>query len=214
MKNQITPTAGQELATADELDAYIAGLPATTGEGRLMFGLDATGSRQATWDKAAKLQAQMFAAAGQGLSLKLIYFRGGHECMASAWISSPRRLEDMMRKITCLTGETQIGKVLSQAQRENAPLVFVGDAMEEEPVELYAKARRLRSPVFMFQEGDDEHVEKVFRQIARITKGAYARFEPGAAGELAKLLRAIATYAVGGMKALDAEDRLLIEWHS
>jgi hypothetical protein len=146
----------------------------------------------------------------------LIYYRGGDECKASSWVSSPRRLGDMMRRITCLTGGTQIGRVLDHARREDkiSALVFVGDAMEEEPEELYAKARALRGvPVFMFQEGDDADAEKVFRQIAKITKGAYAKFEPGAAAELAKLLRAVAAYAVGGMEALDAKEvRLMIEW--
>ena len=201
------------LATAAELDEYIAGLPATTGDGRLIFGLDATASRQPTWDTAARIQTEMFQEAGGDLDIKLIYFRGGNECKASSWISSPRKLGDMMRKITCLTGETQIGRVLDHARREKCALVFVGDAVEEEPEELYTKARALRLPVFMFQEGDDEEAEKVFRKVAKITKGAYAKFEPGAAAKLSKLLRAVAAYAVGGTEALEAKEaRLLIEW--
>jgi hypothetical protein len=208
MGKDLTPTAA-----AQELDEWIASLPArTTGEGRLIFALDATASRQPTWDTASTLQAEMFQEAGGDLAIQLIYYRGGNECKASSWVHDPRRLGDMMRRITCVTGETQIGRVLSHAQRENAPLVFVGDAIEEEPEELYAKARRLRSPVFMFQEGDDPDAEKSFRQIARLTKGAYAKFAPGAAGKLAELLRAVAAYAVGGMEALDAKEIRLIEW--
>lgn len=203
-----------EIATPRKsgLAEYLASvdLPAVTTGGRLIFALDATASRQPTWDTAAKIQAEMFAAAGQGLTIKLIYFRGGNECTASGWISAPRVLENIMRRITCLTGTTQIGKVLSQARQENCALVFVGDAVEEAPEELYRRARLVGAPVFVFQEGDDADAEKVFRQIARITKGAYAKFEPGAAGELAKLLRAVAAYAVGGVEALDEEARLLI----
>jgi hypothetical protein len=200
------------ITTTDaEIDEYIANLPATTSSGRLIFGLDATASRQPTWDTASALQAEMFQEAGGDIAIKLIYYRGGNECKASSWVHDPRRLGDMMRRITCVTGATQINRVLAHAQRENAPLVFVGDAMEEEPEELYAKARRLRSPVFMFQEGDDKDAEKTFRQIARLTKGAYAKFAPGAAGKLAELLRAVAAYAVGGMEALDAKEIRLIE---
>ena len=44
--------------------------------------------------------------------------------------------------------------------------------------------------------------EQAFREIARLTRGAYCRFAPGAAHELAELLRAAAAYAAGGMKAL------------
>ena len=84
-------------------------------------------------------------------------------------------------------------------------LVFVGDAMEEELDELCAGAGELglRSvPAFMFQEGYDPVCEQAFREIARLTRGAYCRFAPGAAHELAELLRAAAAYAAGGMKAL------------
>ena len=210
-KEITTGIVNTELA---ELEEYMAGLPATTGGGHLIFGLDATASRQPTWDTAAKIQADMFKEAGHGLNIMLIYFRGGDECRATGWIASPRQLEATMRKITCITGETQIGRVLDRAGREKCPLVFVGDAMEgDDPDELCAKARALRAPVFMFQEGDKPEVEKVFRKIAKITKGGFAKFEPGAAAELSKLLRVVAAYAVGGVKALDAKQAsLLIEW--
>ena len=56
----------------------------------------------------------------------------------------------------------------------------------------------------MFQEGHDRDVEQVFREIARLTHGAYCRFDPGAARQLAELLRAVAVYAAGGMTALAA----------
>ena len=59
-------------------------------------------------------------------------------------------------------------------------------------------------PAFMFQEGYDPVCEQAFREIARLTRGAYCRFAPGAAHELAELLRAVAAYAAGGMKALAA----------
>jgi hypothetical protein len=54
----------------------------------------------------------------------------------------------------------------------------------------------------MFQEGDDGVAERAFREVARLSRGAYCRFSPGAAHELGELLRAAAAYAAGGMKAL------------
>jgi hypothetical protein len=57
-------------------------------------------------------------------------------------------------------------------------------------------------PVFMFQEGYDAVAEQAFREVARLTKGAYCRFDPGAAHQLGELLRAVAAYAAGGMRAL------------
>ena len=38
----------------------------------------------------------------------------------------------------------------------------------------------------MFQEGGDPVAEQAFREIARLTRGAYCRFDPGAAHQLAR----------------------------
>jgi len=54
----------------------------------------------------------------------------------------------------------------------------------------------------MFHERYDPVCEQAFREVARLTRGAYCRFTPGAAHELGELLRAAAAYAAGGMKAL------------
>ena len=84
-------------------------------------------------------------------------------------------------------------------------LVFVGDAMEENArrsVPAAGELGLLGVPAFMFQEGDDPVAEQAFREIARLTRGAYCRFDPGAAHQLGELLRAAAAYAAGGMRAL------------
>ena len=84
-------------------------------------------------------------------------------------------------------------------------LVFVGDAMEEPIDDLCAAAGELGLlgvPAFMFQEGGDPVAETGLREIARLSRGAYCRFDTGAAHELAELLRAVAAYAAGGIKAL------------
>jgi hypothetical protein len=84
-------------------------------------------------------------------------------------------------------------------------LVFVGDAMEEKLDDICHAAGELGLlgvPAFMFQEGDDPIAERAFREVARLTRGAYCRFDPGAAHQLGELLRAVAAYAAGGMRAL------------
>ena len=178
--------------------------------GRLIFALDATASRQPSWDTACALQAQMFdEVATIGIDVQLVYFRGS-ECQASSWVSNARALAALMEKIDCRTGYTQIGKVLAHTQREHdrqkvRALVFVGDAIEEKATDLYRLSDELARriiPCFMFQEGDDPEAMRAFKEIARLTKGAYCRFSPGAPSELAELLRAVATYAAGGVQAL------------
>ena len=180
--------------------------------GRLIFALDATMSRQPTWDTACELQAEMFHEAAKigGLDVQLVYYRGVGECRASRWVSDARQLGGLMEKIDCRGGHTQIGKILSHARRETEQkkvqaLVFVGDAMEEAIDDLAAAAGELGllgMPVFAFQEGHDAIAEHAFREIARLSRGAYGRFDPGAAHELGELLRAAAAYAAGGMRAL------------
>ena len=189
---------------APEIDAFLKKVQCarsrrrTTGQrGRLIFALDATMSRQPTWDTACTLQADMFreAAAIGGLDVQLVYFRGLSECRASRWVAEARRLGALMARIDCRGGHTQIGKILAHARRETTrqkvqALVFVGDAMEEPIDDLCAAAGELGLlgvPAFMFQEGYDAVAEQAFREIARLTRGAYCRFDPGAAHELGEL---------------------------
>ncbi|MEJ1158764.1 VWA domain-containing protein [Prosthecomicrobium sp. N25] len=195
------------------LDSVARTVPAA-GAGRLIFALDATMSRQPTWDLATELQAEMFdeALKAGGLAVSLVYFRGLGECRASRWVSDSAALKSMMARIDCRAGHTQIGRVLTHAvetARENrvAALVYVGDAMEENPDDLAAAAGELALlgvRTFLFQEGHDPVAERTFREIARVTGGAHVRFEPGAARRLGELLRAVAAYAAGGLKALTA----------
>jgi hypothetical protein len=187
-------------------------LASKVGIGRLIFVLDATGSRQPTWDSACQLQAEMFreAASVGSLNIQLVYYQGIDRCRASRWISRSDELLRLMEGIHCAAGPTQIGKVLAHAKRETqllkvAALVLVGDAMEENPDQLAHDADelgRLGVPAFMFQEGENRSAEHVFRTIARLTHGAYCRFDPGAARQLVELLRAVAVYAAGGVTAL------------
>ena len=198
-----------------------------TDRGRLLFAMDATMSRQPTWDMALKLQADMFGEvrAIGGLDVQLVYFRSYDECRASPWVSDPQALAKLMTGIRCLGGFTQIRKILLHARRESEKrkvdaLVYVGDCMEEEIDHLAALAGELGLlglPAFMFQEGNDRKAETAFREIARLTKGAYCRFDAGSAQQLRELLRAVAAYAAGGRQALEdlgkkgAQARLLLE---
>ena len=204
-------------STADDIAAFVAKAHAMSphragARGRLVFALDATMSRQPTWDMACALQADMFreAASLGSLDIRLVYYRGFNECRATGWISDSAQLAKLMGKIDCQGGNTQIGKVLSEARREAVAagvraVVFVGDAMEERVDDLCSKAGELgllKVPVFMFQEGEDAVAEQAFREIARLTGGAWCRFDPGASAQLRELLRAAAAYAAGGRDAL------------
>lgn len=207
------------VSPADDVAQFLSKLkampqPATAGRGRLVFAMDATMSRQPTWDMALALQADMFHAVKEvgGLDVQLVFFRGAGECRSSKWVSDPAALARLMTTVSCQGGYTQIGKVLSHARQETGrkkvnALVYVGDAMEENVDDLCGRAGELAVlgvPVFLFQEGRDAQAERAFREIARLTKGAWCRFDAGAAGQLRELLAAVAVYAAGGRKALEA----------
>ena len=214
--NETPATASSSPEIAAFLDKVRTLGPADTGggRGRLIFALDATMSRQPTWDSACALQADMFreAASVGGLDIQLVYFRGRNECRASGWVADSGKLARLMTAIDCRGGQTQIGRVLGHARQEHGrravqALVFVGDAMEEGIDDLCATAGELGllgMRAFMFQEGHDPMAEKAYREIARLTHGAYGRFDAGAAHELGELLRAVAAYAAGGLAALQA----------
>lgn len=185
----------------------------TSGErGRLILAMDATMSRQPSWDRAMAIQSEMFVEAGRasGLDVQLVYFRGFNECRASRWTSDAQSLAKLMTKVTCQGGNTQIAKVLRHIKSEAArgrvhAAIYIGDAVEEnidELCQLAGEVGLVGSPLFMFLEGDDRGAERVFREIARLSKGAFHRLDANSPSVLAQLLRAVAAYAAGGIAAL------------
>ena len=210
-------------SSAGQVDAFLkklAAMPAVRPagpRGRLIFALDATASRQPTWDQACMIQAQMFQAVGQmgGLDVQLAYYRGFHEFEAFPWLDNAGALTQRMTGVFCLGGHTQIARVLkhaiaeTKAKRVNA-LVFVGDCMEEPADNLCHMAGQLGVlglPIFLFHEGREPLAAATFQQLARLSGGAYCPFDAGSAHQLTELLRAVAVYAAGGLKALQDYSR-------
>ena len=182
-----------------------------SAKGRLIFAMDATASREPTWDRASRIQGEMFEAASGlgGIEIQLVYYRSYSECKASRWLHTAAELHEAMRAVSCVAGETQIERVLrhvitTAAERLDA-LVFVGDAMEETPdtlAQLAGELGMVNVPVFVFHEGGDPIVARTFREIARLSRGAYCPFNSASAAELKALLGAVAAYAAGGRQAL------------
>src|SRR5512134_562381 len=205
-------------ASKSEVDAFLRKLAITparaqAARGRLLFALDATASRQPTWDRAARIQGDMFLAASAcgGLMIQLCFYRGFGEFKVSPWTSNAADLVRMMTSVACRAGETQIRKVLqhavNEAEKERVgALVFVGDCVEED-VDLLAlnsgQLGILGVPAFVFHEGSDVRAAFAFTEIARLSKGAYCRFDSGSADALRDLLCSVAVYAAGGQTELD-----------
>ncbi len=216
-----TDLTGRSKSSQGEIDAFLQQarhLAPSTGaaSGRLIFALDATMSRQPTWDMACALQGEMFSSAAVvgNLSVQLVYFRGQRESRASRWVNNAESLRTVMERIECRGGLTQIARVLAHARKEAekqelAALVYVGDCMEENIDEVLGLAGELGLrgvKAFVFHDGRDPVAESAFRQIAQLTGGAYLPFDRSSAAQLKALLGAVAAYAAGGRKALEAID--------
>ena len=184
-----------------------------SARGKVLFALDATASRQPTWDQAATMQGRMFetAAALGGIDIQLAFYRGFGEFKVSQWTNNGTELARLMTSVSCLAGETQIRKVLGHAVNEakqgqlNA-LIFVGDSCEEDIDGLGARAGELGLlgvPAFIFHEGSDPIAQFAFEQVAKLTGGACCRFDGASADTLGRLLGAVAAFAAGGRQALE-----------
>ncbi len=195
----------------DQIKRHPAPAKTTTG-GRLIFALDATASRQPTWDTACRLQAEMFTQTrelGQ-LQVKLCFYRGYDELRSSPWHQGADKLVTAMTAVHCLGGQTQIMRLLEHAlsvhrQQPVQALVFIGDCIEEPLDALCQLAGEcgLRGlPLFLFQEGHNASAANGFKQMARLSHGAHCRFDLHSPESLSELLRAIAVYATAGRAAL------------
>ncbi len=205
-------------STRSEVDAFLRKVAATSAprsrgqRGRLLFAMDATASRGPTWDRACHIQSEMFTetSALGGLDIQLCYYRGFREFHSSPWLANAKDLLAIMSRVRCAGGITQIVRVLRHAIAESKrakidAVIFVGDCMEEDVDRLAHTAGELGLrgvPVFVFQEGYEPIAERSFRDIARLTRGAYCRFDAGSAQQLRELLGAVAVYAAGGRRAL------------
>lgn len=210
--------------TDNAVDAFVRAVAATPARrsdphrcGRLIFAMDATASRQPSWDRAAHLQGEMFQAAARlgGLEVQLAFFRGFGEFKVARWTDDPRQLLGLMTRVDCHAGETQVNKLLAHTRNEArrnrvGALVYVGDCFEEDVDRagtLAGELGLLGVPVFVFHEGADALAGFAFREIAWLSGGAYCPFDSSSAETLRRLLGAVAVYAAGGRTALENHAR-------
>ncbi|UUX49146.1 VWA domain-containing protein [Nisaea acidiphila] len=209
---------GGAVSSQSDIDAFLRQVRARPAQapsekpGRLVFAMDATASREPSWDRACQIQGEMFSetSALGGLSVQLAYYRGFGEFKASPWLTETAKLLREMTGVFCLGGQTQIGRllkhVIAETKKERVQaVVFVGDAFEEDIDAVCYQAGELGVlgvPVFVFHEGGDPLARRAFEQIARLTKGACCPFDGSSAQQLRDLLGAVAVYAAGGRKAL------------
>ena len=190
---------------------------ATDNCGRLLFAMDATASREGTWDMACQIQADMFMTTQSlgTLEISLCYYRGYNEFHSFDWTKNAAQLRNQMLQVHCLAGQTQIKRTLEHAlktctKQKIKAVVFVGDCFEESVDSVATAAGKLGMlgvPVFIFHEGHDPAAENAFKHIAQLTNGAYCPFDQNSVAQLKELLCAVAAFAVGGIRALQKQSK-------
>ena len=193
--------------------------------GKLIFGFDATASREPTWQRAQELQREMFKATS-ALEVQLAVFFGS-DLQFSGWESDPSVLQFLMSQIQCQAGSTQIQRLLRHIMDENAKtpsrpvnaFVFIGDTFEESfahnQIRALAKALgdlNIRGFFFLergtsaWEREFSTKTESIYRELATLSHGAYADFDQSSAKFLADLLASVAAFSAGGFAALANRD--------
>ncbi|MEM8844817.1 MAG: VWA domain-containing protein [Pseudomonadota bacterium] len=210
-KDQLTPSSSLSVQEFLKKSGQIA--TSEQNSGRLLFAMDATGSREHSWDMACKIQADMFMSTQEmgALEISLCYYRGYHEFHAFSWTKNAAQLRDQMLQVRCVPGHTQIKRTLEYAaascvKQKIKAVVLVGDCIEESIDEVGHSAGKLGMmgvPVFVFHEGTDSVAKGAFEHIAKLSNGAYCPFDQNSVAQLKELLCAVAAFTVGGLSALE-----------
>ena len=146
--------------------------------------------------------------------MKMLYYRGDHECKAGAWRDDAEAVSRAMLSLSCKAGNTQIARVLKLALAEKEKLsgvVFIGDHCEDDAPELLHLAATLgkRSvPLFIFHEivdydGRALDARPVFERMAKLSGGVYSEFRPDSGAVIRELLSTVAAFSVAGPWALN-----------
>ncbi|WP_235355384.1 vWA domain-containing protein [Aliterella atlantica] len=188
---------------------------------RLLFAMDATASREASWNIAKEITGAMFEAVPGELDVALVYHSGGRLQQMTEFSSQAKAFLDKVQSVRCSAGGTALNQILDAATQ--APglkaLIYIGDCFEENPalaVELAEQLKLRGVRCFMFHDSssqsqgyDTQGASRVFKEIARITGGALLPFHEKSPALVRELLAAIALYATGGIKALKQKTKLL-----
>jgi hypothetical protein len=190
-------------------------LPAATStRPRLIFGFDATASREPAWATARTVTDALVKALPGELDVALAVHGGSMLHTFTGFTSDPTTLRDRAAGIRCIAGMTRLLPILSRALSNSGVrvLVYIGDVFEESPVRgrKLADAMGLKGiKLIVLHDTADWNAKRdaeVFLDLARRTGGCVLPFDASAPARLRELLAAIAVYAVGGTEML-AEKR-------
>jgi hypothetical protein len=184
---------------------------------RLVFGFDATASREPAWAAARKVTDALVRALPGELDVALAVHGGSRLHTFTEFTANPAVLRDRAAAIDCIPGHTQMLPILARtlAVPGVRVVVYIGDVFEELP----GRGRKLADEMgrrgirlFVLHDVADWNARRdaeLFRDLARRTGGDILPFDANAPDRLRELLAAVAVYAVGGEALLEEKQRML-----
>lgn len=176
---------------------------------RLVFGIDATASREPAWEAAKKITDSLFTTLPGELDVALAVHGGGVVSMFSAFSSDVQRFRDLAAGVSCRAGHTQLVPLMQRTREHPDVKVFlyIGDCFEESEEEAYEaadalKARGIRAVMLHDASSGDMAARRVFEEIAKRTGGVCLDFYGGDRQAMKNIFEAVAVLAVGGIKLL------------
>ncbi len=184
---------------------------------RLVFGFDATASREPAWNTARKVTDALVRALPGQLDVALAVHGGSRLHTFTDFTSDARTLRDRAAGIVCQAGATRLLAILraSLAKPGVRVVVYIGDVYEE----LLGAGRRIADAMglrgtrlIVLHDTSDPSARRdaeIFLDLARRTGGCVVPFDASAPDRLRELLAAIAAYAVGGTTLLQQKQNEL-----
>jgi hypothetical protein len=177
---------------------------------RLIFGFDATASREPAWATARHVTDALVRALPGELDVALAVHGGSRLHTFTEFTADPNALRDRAASVTCIAGHTQFLPILSRSLASPGVRVitYIGDVYEESP----ARGRKLADAMgcrgirlIVLHDTADWTARRdaeLFLDLARRTGGCVLPFDASAPDRLREFLAAIAVLAVGGPKLL------------
>jgi hypothetical protein len=205
----ITPYLQHRVA---ELAASSLGTSAAAASprARLVFGFDATASREPAWATARQVTDALVRALPGALDVALAVHGGSRLHTFTEFTANPNTLRDRAAGITCIAGHTRLLPILSRSLSSAGVRVitYIGDVYEESPTrgrKLADELGRRGIKLIVLHDTVDWTARRdaeQFLDLARRTGGCVLPFDASAPERLRELLAAIAVFAVGGVELL------------
>jgi hypothetical protein len=194
-----------------------AGTASVPTRPRLVFGFDATASREPAWAAARQVTDALVRALPGELDVALAVHGGGLLHTFTEFTANPGTLRDRAAAVRCLSGRTRMLPILARAIAAPGVRVvtYIGDVFEESPQrgrKLADEIGRRGIKLFVLHDVADWNARRdaeLFLDLARRTGGCVLPFDAAAPDRLRELLAAIAVYAVGGTQLLEKQRQTL-----